>query len=96
MKIFISQPMRYRSNSEIIEERRNILYYLNKLFSEKIELIDSFSEDRLELPLISLGEAIKQLNNADLVVFAPQWEEARGCRIEYQCCREYNKKILIL
>ena len=30
------------------------------------------------------------LSKADLAVFAPDWENSRGCRIERQCCNEYN------
>ena len=34
------------------------------------------------------------MNTADYVVFAEGYENARGCRIEYTCACEYDKKIL--
>ena len=40
MKIFISQPMRNRTDDEILSERAKITEYLTKKYSE-VEIIDS-------------------------------------------------------
>lgn len=44
----------------------------------------------------ALGLSIQMLPQADLVVFAPNWETARGCRIEHQVCVDYDIKHLDL
>lgn len=47
-------------------------------------------------PLEYLGESIKYLSQADLAVFCPGWETARGCRVEHMCCQEYGVHIVEL
>ena len=41
----------------------------------------------------SLGKSISLMSDADLVVFAPGWEDARGCRIEHQVARDYGIQV---
>ena len=99
MKVFISQLMNGRTNEEIRTEREFIAKYLTEV--EKIsdlEIIDSFFEDVPHdvKPLWYLGESLKLMSEADLVVFAPKWDKARGCRIEYECANEYGLSTLHL
>ena len=58
----------------------------------KFELIDTIFDDfeTNTPPLFYLGESIKALGSADIVIFAPDWQYARGCRIEHACCELYN------
>ena len=37
---------------------------------------------------------IEFLAKADVAVFAPGWEYARGCRIERQCAEEYGIPVM--
>ena len=76
------------SDDEIIRVRNTV----------KKMLIDSFIEGALAraTPLWYLGESIKLLGSADVVVFAPGWETAHGCRIERQCAIEYGIPMLNL
>jgi hypothetical protein len=37
-----------------------------------------------------LGKSIQLMSEAELVVFANNWEEARGCMIEYETAKRYN------
>lgn len=82
------------SDDEIIRVRNTV----KKMLTENDELIDSFFEGApaRATPLWYLGESIKLLGSADVVVFAPRWETARGCRIERQCAIEYGKEMLNL
>lgn len=94
MKVFISQPMNGKTNSEILEAREKAEEHVKSLFpGEEIEVLDSFFENAPHeaAPLWFLGESIKLLALADLVVFCPGWVFARGCRIEHMCAKEYNK-----
>ena len=82
------------SDDEIIRVREII----KKMLTENDELIDSFIEGTptKATPLWYLGESIKLLGSADVVVFAPGWENARGCRIERRCAEEYGIPMLNL
>lgn len=82
------------SDDEIIRVREII----KKMLTENDELIDSFIEGApaKAAPLWYLGESIKLLGSADVVVFAPGWENARGCRIERRCAEEYGIPMLNL
>lgn len=37
-----------------------------------------------------LGEAIKKMSDCDLVVFANDWQQYEGCKIEHQICMVYG------
>lgn len=91
-KIFVSQPMRGKTDEEIIAARSNALQTAKDAIDEEVQLINSFFEDAPvgENPLWYLGESIKLLAGADAAVFAKGWETARGCRIERMCAREYG------
>lgn len=98
-KVFISQPMRDKTNEEILAVREEALekakYYLN---TNDVELIDSFFQDAPHeaKPLWYLGKSLELLSEADVVVFASGWNEYRGCRIEHLCCSEYGINTLYL
>ncbi len=41
-------------------------------------------------PVDCLGYSIRGMSRANVVVFVPGWESARGCRIENAVCRSYD------
>ena len=94
-KIFISQPMKDKTNQEIEQERNYIIEKSKTLFGE-IEVIDSFFKDAPYdvKPLWFLGKSLELLSTADVVVFAKNWENTRGCRIEHECAVQYGIKIV--
>lgn len=97
MKVFISQPMNGRTNEEINSERQSIMITVQAIYpGEKIEIIDSFFENAPHdvKPLWYLAKSIELMTEADLVVFAPHWNNFRGCRIEYECAHAYGLKTL--
>ena len=103
MNVFISQPMRNRSDEEIKAERQKIMEYVQKLYAlEKTEEIDSFFDvGKLDInsknfPLRMLGMSLELLAEADVAVFADGWSVARGCRIEHDAAKAYGIKILDL
>lgn len=92
MKVFISQPMRGKTDEEILAEREKIIAGIKNHFTdETIEIVDSFFEGAPvdAKPLWFLGKAIEKLSTADIAVFAEGYEDARGCRIEKECAEEY-------
>jgi hypothetical protein len=104
MKIFISQHMRGKLDEEILAEREWAKARLRRKLveddprneEEEIEVLDSFFQGTDAKPLACLGNALVLMAEADYVVFIPGWQNARGCRIEYHCCKEYGLKYLEL
>lgn len=99
MKVFISQPMRGKTDEEILEVRNQTIKTVNQMFKdEEVEIIDSFFEGAPvdAKPLWFLGKSLELLSTADLAVFVPGWEEMRGCKIEHTCAVEYGIKLIEL
>lgn len=91
-KLFVSQPMRGKTNDEILAERKKAIAMAEELIGEPVEVIDSYFKDAPHdaKPLWFLGKSIELLSTADMAIFATGWEEARGCRIEHECAVEYG------
>ncbi len=89
--IFISQPMGGRSDDEINAERRRVIEIARQQFGE-VDALETFFSDfgPAAKPLDYLARSIEFLAKADVAIFAPGWQDARGCRIEHQCALEYG------
>lgn len=97
MKVFISQPMRDKTDEQIKEERNRMIERVKELYpSEEIEIIDSFFENAPHeaKPLWFLAESLRLMSGADVVVFAPGWDQYRGCRIENTCAHDYGYAVV--
>ena len=95
-KLFISQPMRGKTNEEILREREKAIASAERELGEKVEVIDSFFQDAPAeaKPLWFLGKSLELLSTADVAYFVPGWEDARGCRIENTCAVEYGITVI--
>ena len=95
-KLFISQPMRGKTNEEILVVREKAIESAERNLGEKVEVIDSFFENAPAdaKPLWYLAKSIELLATADVAFFAKGWEEARGCRIENTCAIEYGIDVI--
>lgn len=95
-KIFISQPMKDRTDEQILEERNRIASIVETVLEEPVEVIDSFLKDSPHetLPLWRLGKSIQLMSTADIVVFNGRWNKYRGCSIEHECAVQYGMRIL--
>jgi hypothetical protein len=96
-KLFISQPMRGKTNEEIMAVREKAIESAERELGEKVEVIDSFFKDAPvdANPLWYLAKSLELLSTADVAYFAKDWEEARGCRIENECAIEYGIELVI-
>lgn len=96
MKVFISQPMKGKTNEEIKAERRRLIGKVRALYGDDIEIIDSFFENATAgaRPLWFLGKSLELLSTADVAAFARGWRDARGCRIENICAIEYGIEVV--
>ena len=95
MKLFISQPMRDKTNEEIKTEREKIIKEVTKVFGD-VEVIDSFFENAPHdaKPLWFLGKSLELLSTADIAYFAKDWDKYSGCRIEHICAIEYGIEVM--
>mgnify|MGYP002710953431 CR=1 FL=1 len=91
-KLFISQPMRGKTDEEILAVREKAIAKTEELLGEPVEVIDSFirSAPVDAKPLWYLGESLKLLAEADVAYFAKGWDNAIGCKIEYACAIGYD------
>lgn len=96
MKVFISQAMRGLTDEEILKTREEAIRYAKSSIGlapgDEFEIIDSFFQSApVEVkPLWFLGKSLELLSTADVCVFVGNWEDARGCRIEHECCVQYD------
>lgn len=95
-KLFISQPMRGKTDEEILAVREKAIKSAERNLGEPVEVIDSFFQNAPAdaRPLWFLGKSLELLSTADVAYFAKGWEDARGCRIENQCAIEYGIEVI--
>lgn len=91
-KIFISQPMRDKTNEQIKSIREAVVKYVSNKYEDDVEIIDSFFENAPHdaKPLWFLGKSFELLSTADLAVFVDNWNEYRGCVMENEACKKYD------
>lgn len=97
MKLMISQPMRGKTGQEIQAERIPVIQELKKQGHEVVNTVfaDETPKD-CDTALFYLSKSIEAIGKVDGVVFMPGWQQARGCRIEYQVATEYGKFIKLI
>ena len=95
-KLFISQPMRDKTDEEILAEREKAVKVTKKMLNEDVEVIDSFfKEASHDAPYwYIVGKTLELLTYADVAFFSTGWEMDTGCRIEHICANEYGIQII--
>lgn len=95
-KVFISQGMNGKTKREILSERAYLKNLAESCVRSKCEIIDSFIKDAPKdaKPLWYLGESLKFMADADVVVFAKDWKQYRGCKIEYEAAMAYGIAVI--
>lgn len=91
-KLFISQPMKGKTDEQILAEREQAIEAAKELVGEEVEIIDSFFQAAPAdaKPLWFLGKSLELLSSADVAYFAPGWNQFRGCKIEHECAVQYG------
>ena len=101
MKVFISVPMRGRTDQEIagaITIAKSKLSEIADENNEPVEYVDNFVpmpkkdevNDIENLSMWCLGGAIQKMSKCDTIYFCPGWDEARGCIIERSVAVSYG------
>lgn len=98
MKAFISQPMKGKTDEQILAERADAFAHIKSVYPDA-ELIDTYIADTLQEKhggLRYLSKSIDMLDQADNVWMLEGWENARGCKIEHDCALNYGTPIYYL
>ena len=95
-RLFISQPMKGKTDKEIEAERVKAVEEAKAVLNDDVEVIDSFFKEAPvdAKPLWFLGKSIELLSGADAAYFAKGWDKYRGCKIEHTCAVEYGIKVI--
>lgn len=97
LKVFFSQPMRGKSEQQIRENRKQFWSVFQPecakdlgILEEELELIDSILSEP-DVPTVRLlAKSIEMMQEADIVVFLPGWDESRGCKVEFDIATKYK------
>lgn len=89
-KLFISQPMKDRTQEEIMTERKELIKKAKAKYGEEIEILDSYFANFNGNTLAFLGKSLEVLSKADVALFGKGWQNARGCKMEHLACKEYG------
>ena len=101
VRVFISQPMAGKSQSEIEDERDAAFAEVACMYAEKghdcSEVPSYIPSLAVQMPpLYCLGVSIQLMADADVAVFCGGWQDARGCRIEHECATAYGIDVIEL
>ena len=96
-RLFISQPMRGKTDEQIFLTRAKAVESARNHLGEEVEVIDSFFQNVPNVEntgLWCLGESLKLLATADVAYFAKGWAKYRGCKIENLCALLYGITVI--
>lgn len=103
MKAMLSQPMRGKTEEEIISTRNRAIKHLtdagydivNTLFTDEWYSDDSMNQRGVvNKPLCFLAKSLENMSLCDAAYFCKGWEEARGCRCEHDVAKTYGVTLL--
>ena len=103
MNVFIAQKMNGLSDEEIESVRQKTIEHVKRIYGEDVTFLDQFHlpddvpddvpSDRVRLHY--LGRSIQILAKADIVVFAGDCSDAKGCLVETAVCSIYDIPYLV-
>lgn len=94
MKIMISQPMAHRSPERIRREREDLVKELQEQGHYVVDTIFEYEAPKeCDEAIYYLAKSIEAMSKVDAVIFMKGWQDARGCRIEHQVAKDYEKFI---
>nr|DAE36979.1 MAG TPA: protein of unknown function (DUF4406) [Bacteriophage sp.] len=98
MKIFISQPMRGKTDAEILAERERAIKAAKAKWGDDVEVLESFFQGAPTeaKPLWFLGESLKVMADANAVIVCKGWSDARGCKVEIVAAEAYKLPVFFM
>lgn len=95
----ISQPMGGLSDEAIVKARAEAKALIDKLGFDFVNTLftdEFYDQETKHKPLLYLAKSLEMMAKADIAIFCPGWEKARGCRIEYQAAKAYGVPCIAL
>lgn len=93
-KLFISCPMRGRTNEAIAESRERMKKIAEAVFNEELEVINSIVSDHppvdSEESIWYLGKSLEKLAEVDYFIGVNYSEYFRGCEVERIVAQRYD------
>ena len=90
VKVYIAHPMAGLSD-EVIKTIRAVAFDDIQKRHANVVVINSYHPEWADLnPVEALGKALEYLVDADVAYFAGEWEDSRGCQIEWAVCEMYG------
>ena len=105
-RIFISQPMRGKTDKDILNERNDAINKVKEMYpDDEIVIAESYFSDfndkkleetKINIPLFYLGQSFLKLAESDIACFCKGWEDARGCLLEHTAAKGYGIETIYL
>ena len=100
-RVFIAQKMTGLSEAEVMKNRKACEDYFKEYLSEQypdVEFIDNYTPEAAPKEAVKttherlwyLGHSLQLLSTADLVIFANDAADAKGCVTERMICEMYD------
>jgi hypothetical protein len=102
-KAMLSQPMAGKTPEEIVATRERAVKILedqgfeivNTLFTDEWYSKEKMAERGVvQIPLCFLAKSLENMSLCHAAYFCEGWENARGCRIEYEAAKAYGLEII--
>ena len=102
-KAMISQPMKGKTEEEIVATRNRAVAELerrgysveNTLLPDGLYDPENLTEQELaRIPLFGLALSLLAMSRCNTVYFCNGWENARGCKIEHDAALAYELEVL--
>lgn len=97
-KVFISQPMHGLTIDQIKEVREESYDNIKMATGlPDFDVINNLQENeeyiagKMQHPrLWYLGNSIRMMGDADVIIFVPGWQDSQGCLIEFMIAKSYD------
>lgn len=102
-KAMLSQPMRDKTDEEIITTRNKAITVLKEKGYEVVNTFftdEWYSQENMEergvvnRPLCFLAKSLENMSLCEVAYFCKDWKNYRGCRIEHEAAKEYGLEII--
>ena len=102
-KAMISQPMKDKTEEEIIRQKNKAVKILegqgyeivNTYFNDEWTNADNLlSKGITNIPLFFLAKSLEKMAECDVIYFCDGWQDARGCKLEHAAAVAYGLKVI--
>lgn len=95
-RMMVSQPMRGKTEDEIVAARERALQYASdhgfEFVNTKFTDWEPNKDDNIALQF--LVKSLENMVKCQVVYFSRGWEEARGCVVEHEAAQKYELEII--